>query len=177
MSEFSMQHLILLFPFLIAVLLVIGNIDAYNNWVGVNAFTLWNCVPPVLAAGVLIQRVRAQSQHSNRRFRHLWSGIGFAAGVLGATLFFYLAWRFNWWEVRTSSSTSGLIFVVLPVIELTLGLICFGVGLVLAKLNRDRTSLLSERSQNSISFYVLTRLAAVSVLVFAALSAYTASRA
>ncbi len=171
-----MQYLILFFPFVLTILLVIINVDAYNNWLGINGFTLWNCVPLLLAALVLVQGVKAQMHHPNRRFRALWSVIGFASGILGTALFVLVAWRLNWWEVRTSSSTSGLIFVFLPFLELGLGLVGFGVGALVAKLTHNHTSLLGERSQKAINLYVLACLTAISALVFAGLSAYTASQ-
>jgi hypothetical protein len=173
-----MRNFMLLFPFILTGLIVItyGNVTADNNWAGISSFTLWNCLPLGLAAIIFVPAVKQHPVHRSRSY--LWSEIALAAGILGSTLFFQLAWRLDWWALRTGSAQSGLIFVFAPLWELALGWVGFGMGWLSGRIKRARVRSTStiERSASAVQRYVLLRLGAISAFVFAGMPLYTALR-
>ena len=128
---------LLFIPFILTGFVVIGyaNVNAGDQWAGISVFTLWNCIPLLLAAITLIPaatRSRSvssgESPQVNRRLRDLWAKIGLAGAILGSMICVYFTWKFDWWDARTGSSTSALIFIFAPLWTLFSGLIGWGVG-------------------------------------------------
>ena len=88
----KMWTTLLFIPFILTGFVAIGyaNVTADNRWAGINGFTLWNCLPILLAAITLIPaatRSRSvsygESPHAHRRLRDLWARIGLAGAMSG----------------------------------------------------------------------------------------------
>jgi hypothetical protein len=154
-----------------------ANVTAEDRWAGINVFTLWNCIPLLLAAITLIPAV-TRSPHTHRRLRDLWVRIGLAGAILGSTLCVYFTWKFNWWSTRTGSSTSGLIFIFAPFWTLLFGLIGLGAGWFAQRLipNRFHSNRLTEQNQRVISCYVLVGLGLAAAISYSGLYGLLASR-
>jgi hypothetical protein len=174
---------LLFIPFILTGFVAIGyaNVTAADRWVGINLFTLWNCIPLLLAAITLIPaaiRSRSVSPHADRRLRDLWVRIGLAGAILGSTLCVYSTWKFNWWNARTGSSTSGLIFVFAPLWTLLSGLIGLGAGWFAQRLipNRFHSARLTEQNQRAVSCYVLVGLGLAAAISSSGLYVLLASR-
>jgi hypothetical protein len=175
----TVSKVVLLSPFILTGLFVVsfGNVSAYDQWLGLNGFTLWNCLPLLLATFIfttIIQRATSPTVH----LRNFWPDIGLAAGILGSTLCVYLSWKLDWWEARTGSSTSGLVFIFAPLYEFGLGFVGFGIGCLASKIlpQRARSPLLSDQPFHTISIYVLVRLCIASALVFGGVYLWAASQ-
>ncbi len=169
MGSDTIPKVTLFLPFILTGLVIVGfgNVGADDNWLGISGFTLWNCLPLLLATLVftrMFQRVTSPTM----RLRDYWAVIGLAAGILGSTLCVYLSWKLDWWEARTGSSTSGLVFIFAPLYELGLGFVGFGIGCLASRVmpQRSQAALLSDQPFSAISTYVLTRLCIASALVF-----------
>lgn len=175
----TVPKVVLLLPFILTGLFVVsfGNVNAYDQWLGINGFLLWNCLPLLLATFIfmtIVQRATSPTVY----LRNFWPDIGLAAGILGSTLFVYLAWKLNWWKVRTGSSTSGLIFIFAPLGEFGLGFAGLGIGWLAARVipQRSQSPLLSDQPLRTISIYVLVRLCIASALVFGGTYLWAASQ-
>jgi hypothetical protein len=163
---------LLFIPFILTGFLVVGyaNLTASDQWAGINIFTLWNCIPLLIAAITLIPAA-IRSPHNHRRLRDLWVRIGLAGAILGSTLCIYFSWKFDWWNARTGSSTSGLVFIVIPLWSLLSGLVGSGVGWLAQRLtpNRFHSSRLAELNQRAISFYVVVGLGVAAAIAYSGL--------
>jgi hypothetical protein len=94
-----------------------------------NPFAWWNLTPLAGAAYWLRRSRRAPLRAS-----------ALAAAVAGVQLAAHLAWQANWRQIATGSSTSGLVFVTLPLITVGAGLAAMGIS-VLARLAWQRVQL------------------------------------
>jgi hypothetical protein len=175
----KMWTTLLFIPFILTGFVVIGyaNVTAYNQWAGINVFTLWNCIPLLLAAGTKVTAA-TRSPHAHRRLRDLWVRIGLAGAILGSTLCALFSWKFDWWNIRTGSSTSGLIFIVIPLWSLLSGLVGLGVGWFAQRLipNRVHSTRLSEQNQRAISCYVLVGLGLAGAIAYSGLYAWLSTQ-
>jgi hypothetical protein len=70
-------------------------------------FILWNCAPLLLALALV-----SASRHSGP-VKH-FAAYGFAVGAAAAVLYWHIVWAFNIGKTATSSSTSGIVFAILP---------------------------------------------------------------
>ena len=183
-----MWKTLLFIPFILTGFVAIGyaNVTAYDGWAGLNVLTLWNFIPTLLAAIALIPaatRSRSvpsgESPHNDRRLRDLWVTIGLAGAILGTTLCAHFFWKFDWWNSRTGSSTSGLIFIVIPLWTLTAGLIGSGLGWIAQRLipKRFHSTHLTELNQRAISCYVLGGLGIAAAISYTGLYVWLSSRA
>ncbi len=174
----KMWKTLLFIPFILTGFVVIGyaNVTADDRWAGINVFTLWNCIPLSIAAITLVPAA-TRSPHTHRRLRDLWARIGLAGAILGSTLCIYFSWKFDWWKARTGSSTSGLIFIVIPLWTLLSGLIGLGAGWFAQQLipNRFHSSRLTELNQRAISCYVLVGLGLAAAIAYGGLYAIAAN--
>jgi hypothetical protein len=174
-----MWKTLLFIPFILTGFVAIdyANVTAGGRWAGINVFTLWNCIPLLLAAITLIPAA-TRSPHAHRRLRDLWVRIGLAGAILGSTLCVYFTWKFNWWNTRTGSSTSGLIFIFAPLWTLCSGLIGLGAGWFAQRLvpNRFHSARLTEMNQRAISCYVLIGLGLVAAISYSGLYGLLANR-
>ena len=170
---------LLFIPFILTGFVVIGyaNVTAYNCWAGINVFTLWNCIPLLLAAITLIPAA-TRSPHAHRRLRDLWVRIGLAGAILGSMLCVYFTWKFDWWDARTGSSTSALIFIFAPLWTLFAGLIGLGAGWFAQRLipKRFHSTHLTELNQRAISCYVLVGLGSATAIAYSGLYMWSSSR-
>jgi hypothetical protein len=96
-----------------------------------NPFAIWNMVPLILGYWVL------KAGLINNSNSILYPSIGFAIGCLVTTFFFHLTWFFDLGETKTGSSTSGLIFIFIPVFALIVGAVFALSGFIMAKLFRS----------------------------------------
>lgn len=183
----KMWKTLLFIPFILTGFVAIGyaNVNAGDRWAGINIFTLWNCIPLLLAAITLVPaatRSRSvsykESPHAHRRLRDLWARIGLAGAILGSTLCVYFTWKFNWWNARTGSSTSGLIFIFAPLWTLCSGLIGLGAGWFAQRPipNRFHSTRLTEQNQRAISCYVLVGLGLAATISYSGLYGLLANR-
>ncbi len=170
---------LLFIPFILTGFIAISfaNVTADNRWAGINVFTLWNCLPLLLAAITLVPAA-IQSPQTHLRLRDLWVRIGLAGAILGSTLCVYFTWKFNWWNTRTGSSTSGLIFIFAPFWTLLSGIIGLGAGWFAQRLipNRFHSTRLTEQSQRAISCYVLVGLGLAAAISYSGMYGLLASR-
>ena len=83
-------------------------------------FWLWNSLPFGLGLG-LIDRAQRLGQSS-------LPAIGFSLGAGALSLYFHVAWLFDWDEMATGSSTSGMIFLFLPIYALVAGAVGWMAG-------------------------------------------------
>jgi hypothetical protein len=178
---------LLFIPFILTGFVVIGyaNVNAGDQWAGLNVFTLWNCIPLLLAAVTLVPaatRSRSvsygKSPHAHRRLRDLWVRIGLAGAILGSMLCVYFTWKFDWWDARTGSSTSALIFIFAPLWTLLSGLIGLGAGWFAQRLipKRFHSTHLTELNQRAISCYVLVGLGSAIAIAYSGLYMWSSSR-
>lgn len=92
-----------------------------------NPFTVWN-VLPLLLAGVVVHR-SADKVGSGGSIRPSVSGTacGFAMAVVAVLSLGHLAWLFDWGGTATGSSTSALLFLVLPPLALFVGSVLWAI--------------------------------------------------
>ncbi len=87
------------------------------------AFLAWNFTPCILAFAVLARsKVGAM-------------GVGFAIGLIATTLFYHFSWMYDIGETATGSSTSGLIFIFIPIYAIGIGIVLALIGFVTSKFN------------------------------------------
>ena len=113
------------FPFVAASLAVacaaVASVEVFamangtGRKLGVALFVLWNCTPLLVAFKIAVATRTCRT--SVRR-----AGYSFAAGAAGAVVFAHIMWAFDVGAIATSSSTSGLLFVFLPVYGAACGL-------------------------------------------------------
>lgn len=85
-------------------------------------FTLWN-LTPIIFTYVLYLLGKFNNSKTAQN-----GSIGFAYGGIGLSLLFHTAWLFDWGGTATGSSTSGLIFLFLPIYSLITGGVGYGIG-------------------------------------------------
>lgn len=97
---------------------------AFVAWVEgfMNPFWIWNCVP-IAASYLLLSRARQKATNPLPE-------IAFFVVACGVVLFAHAAWLNDWGGTATGSSTSGLMFVVLPVYATVLGGAAFGLAVL-----------------------------------------------
>ena len=91
-----------------------------------NPFWLWNSLPFGLGLGLIDRAQRLQQS--------TLPAIGFSLGAGSLSLYFHLAWILDLGEVATGSSTSGVIFLFLPLYALVPGGLGFVVGKAIEEL-------------------------------------------
>jgi hypothetical protein len=164
-----MWKTLLFIPFILTGFVAIGyaNVTAGDRWAGINGFTMWNCLPLLLAA-ITVLPAAIRSSHTHRRWRDLWVRIGLAGAILGSMLCVYFTWKFDWWNARTGSSTSGLIFIFAPLWTLLSGLIGLGAGWLAQRLipNHFHSTYLTGQNQRAVSSYVLVGLGLTAAIAY-----------
>src|SRR3972149_438773 len=86
--------------------------------VALNPFAIWNASPLLISYFLYSRGLTLNS-------RPVIIGFAFYTIIsLGLLLFGHLAWYFDWQGTKTGSSTSGLIFIFLPLYAVILG----GIG-------------------------------------------------
>lgn len=100
-----------------------------------NPFILWNWLP-IAAAYFLAERLRQGKRQNGVTppARRIGGVIGFALPATGLVVFTHLAWLYDWWATKTSSSTSALIFIFIPFYAMLLGGVGYGIGWLLGRL-------------------------------------------
>jgi hypothetical protein len=84
-----------------------------------NEFTAWNMLPLFISFILYFAAVA--------KGKPLHKAYGFLLGSMLLSVFFHLAWLFDWWGSKTGSSTAGLIFIFIPIYSLVSG--AFGVAI------------------------------------------------
>lgn len=98
-------------------LLFIVYVEGFNN-----PFSAWNITPPAAAIFILLFKGKTDEvQAAPGRY----AAYGFALGTVLVDATAHAAWLFDWRSTATGSSTSGLIFVVLPFLAFFAG--CMGM--------------------------------------------------
>ncbi len=93
----------------------------------INPFAIWNSSP------LMISFISFRSAIKNHSKSELGGCMGFTLVSMALTLFFHGAWYFDWGETKTGSSTSGLIFIFIPIYALIVGGIGYVIGWFLGK--------------------------------------------
>ena len=88
----------------------------------INVFTVWNLVP--VLEGYVLYRWAAKTNKASA----YGGAIGFAMLGVGFTILAHAAWFFDWGQTKTGSSTSALIFIILPIYAAILGAVGYIVG-------------------------------------------------
>lgn len=92
-----------------------------------NPFTAWNAAPVLVAMGATWWADRRPPEPERA------AAYGFSALATGPVLLVHLAWWSDWAGTATGSSTSGLIFAVLPLLALGTGLVGLVAGRAIGK--------------------------------------------
>ena len=88
-----------------------------------NPFWLWNSLPFGLGLGLL--------DRAKKNEKSPLPAVGFSIGAGVLSLFVHWAWLFDWREMATGGSTSGLIFLFLPLYSLIPGALGYAIGRVI----------------------------------------------
>lgn len=111
------------YPILLACLAFIVYVEGL-----LNPFWVWNALPiGFTALFVKIARGRGSSEIP---------ALAFGVGAVGITVYAHLAWLFDWDQIASGSSTSGLLFIVLPIMALGAGAILFAIAWTVVWLQR-----------------------------------------
>ena len=104
---------------------------------GFHPFAVWNCVPILVAylfAVMILEKARGLWRNVDPRIKG--SLIGFVVAAVGVTLFTHIAWVTDLGRVASASSTSGLLFLFLPIYSVILGIVGSILGLIFGVLVR-----------------------------------------
>lgn len=120
-----MKIVLLVSPFLAAIAFI-----AYvEGWF--NPFAAWNALPVAIGCGVLVSALHSRLAYV----------VGCAVFAVVATLLvvlFHLAWLFDWGGTATSSSTSALAFIFVPlwayIVAGATGTLAWGAGMLVTRL-------------------------------------------
>jgi len=111
--------------FFYLVLIVLAIFIYVTEEVSFDLFTIWNMLPLIIS---LILYKYGQKQEIK-----IYGAYGFLIGGMILSGYFHMAWFFNWDGIKTGSSTSGLIFIFIPIYSLIPGGIGYFVGRSFAK--------------------------------------------
>lgn len=100
------------------IFLLLAILIYYLEGIAFNPFALWNASPLLISYYLVSKGIRINSKPVLIGF------VFYTIASLGLLLFGHFAWYFDWQGTKTGSSTSGLIFIFLPVYAVILG----GVG-------------------------------------------------
>ncbi len=104
---------------------------------GLEIFAAWNLVPVVFALVACVFGAR-QFRSASRAAR---IGLAmFCVVTLACVALVHLAWRFDWGATATGSSTSGLIFLFVPVYSVAVGAVVAAVAVMALGLAGRRRS-------------------------------------
>ena len=92
----------------------------YAEGVTFNIFTVWNMLPVFISFAIY--------QSARRNNKSFYGAYGFLIGSMLLSGYFHLAWIFDWGDSKTGSSTSGLIFIFIPIYSLITGVIGYAIG-------------------------------------------------
>ncbi len=125
------------FPFLLVIALIVVAQESFSG------FTLWNAFPVVLGFGGLQIGLRS------RRAAKMGC-ITFAALATIPVALFHLAWLLDWGGIATSSSTSALAFIFVPIWTLVFagvtGAVAWGIARFIYRSKLDNDSRYSASS-------------------------------
>ena len=93
-----------------------------------NPFWLWNSLPFGVGLGLV--------DRAQRLGRSLWPAAGFTLGSGAFSLYFHVAWLFDWSGTSTSSSTSAVMFVFLPIYAFVPGAFGYAAGKAIDEFRR-----------------------------------------
>ena len=119
---------------LISFLLLCSIFILASEGVNPGIFTLWNLLPIVIGYFVL-----KYSFVNRTSFVSSLPGFGYLILGIGFSLLTHAAWLFDWGETQTGSSTSGLMFIFIPVFSIVFGGAGFIVGGILHRLLQKQT--------------------------------------
>lgn len=97
--------------------------------IAINPFILWVSLPFYIGYFIII------TGHKKSSLKLQYRGMGYLAFSLILTYLYHLAWYFNWDGTKTSSSTSAIIFFILPLYVAVTALAGYFIGPWLAKIS------------------------------------------
>ena len=100
--------------------------------IAVNPLIIWTALPLYISY-VLTKSDRFSSSISGR-----YSSYGFNIASVGFSLFYHLAWFFDWQGTQTSSSTSAIIFIIMPIYAVVLGFGGLLVGGLIGRFQKSK---------------------------------------
>ena len=99
-----MKSFYLALPFVLITALIVHTLGS-----SIGGLTIWNCLPVAAAFGVLVLGLRWRQRSVKA------AAITFSVVAALVPALVHLAWIFDWGGTATGSSTSGLVFLVVPV--------------------------------------------------------------
>ncbi|MFC5441619.1 hypothetical protein [Rhodanobacter ginsenosidimutans] len=123
-----MKTTLLVAPFLLAMALAV-----YVQGGDSIGFALWNALPMLAGLGMLLVG------HRSRRAMP-WGRLAFAVVATLFMVWFHLSWLFDWGGARTSSSTSALAFIFMPLWAFILGAVASVLAWTTHRLARLRAT-------------------------------------
>ncbi len=87
-----------------------------------NPFAYWNTAPILLAWFILRDTDKGEFEIP------LAGTLTFSVLTVGFIVLIHMAWFFNWGDTATGSSTSGLIFIFIPIYALAVGVLGLLLG-------------------------------------------------
>ncbi len=114
------------------ILVILAIFTVLAEGVRFNLFTLWNLLPLAVVA-MLLLNVRYKWRWCNMSAGSRGAVLGFVLGSLGFTFLMHLAWMLDLGGTATGSSTSGLIFIFIPIYSLGLGILGTPIGWLCGK--------------------------------------------
>ena len=106
----------------IIILIVLGIITFAAEGVAPNVFTAWNWLP------LFISYVIFKTAKTSKSLPNETAAIGFLIGSMTLSLFFHSMWLFDIGGSKTGSSTSGLIFIFIPIYSIVPGIVGYFIG-------------------------------------------------
>ena len=92
-----------------------------------NPLIVWTALPLYVSYYLINRAIDSDLPGS------LLSAYGFMLFSIVFSLFYHLTWYLDWQGTRTGSSTSGLIFLFLPVYAIVIGFVGYLVGKLIAR--------------------------------------------
>lgn len=127
------------------LLIVLATFLVISPGVEINIFTAWNMTPLIISLALY--------SYAKKKRKSPAGAYGFLTASMMVSGFIHLAWMLDWDGAATGSSTSGLIFIFIPVYSVVAGLIGFAVGIGLYH-------------RVSRPYVVLTLILAISLVVY-----------
>lgn len=119
--------LALLLSFLIVIYVEYSSAESFSS--GLMILIAWNVSPLIIAWIFLHRAYRTGISHRRANLTYFMAA-GFVTTACTAIVLTHLAWLFDWDSTATGSSTAGLIFVTLPIVDLIAGGVGFLIGWV-----------------------------------------------
>jgi hypothetical protein len=110
------------------ILCVTAGMMYYLAGIIFNPLIVWTALPLYLSYWFINSAVASNSD------KKLFAGYGFMLFSVLFSIFYHFTWYLDWQGTKTSSSSSALIFIWLPLYSVVLGFVGYGIGTFTAML-------------------------------------------